>query len=127
MAIDWSYADPLKPQPDELLRELNGKALVDVTDAEGKVIRRAGEQLASFGEMRDDGSTDGSMWIYTGVYGPKGNFAQRRDNSDPSGSRRVRQLGLLVAGQPPHPVQPRLGRSARQAVERGEEIHVLER
>lgn len=85
MAIDWSYENPLEPQPDELLRELNGKALADVTDAEGNVIRRAGEQLASFGEMRDDGSTDGSMWIYTGVYGPKGNFAQRRDNDDPSG------------------------------------------
>jgi formate dehydrogenase major subunit len=85
MAIDWSYENPLEPKADELLRELNGKALADVTDAEGNVIRRAGEQLASFGEMRDDGSTDGSMWIYTGVYGPKGNFAQRRDNSDPSG------------------------------------------
>lgn len=85
MAIDWSYENPLEPQPDELLRELNGKALADVTDAEGNVIRRAGEQLAGFGEMRDDGSTDGSMWIYTGVYGPKGNFAQRRDNDDPSG------------------------------------------
>jgi formate dehydrogenase major subunit len=35
--------------------------------------------------MRDDGTTNGAMWIYTGVYGPKGNFAQRRDNSDPSG------------------------------------------
>ncbi len=85
LAIDWSYADPANPTPDELLRELNGKALTDVRDADGMVIRRAGEQLKSFGEMRDDGSTDGSMWIYTGVYGPDGNFAQRRDNTDPSG------------------------------------------
>lgn len=85
MAIDWSYENPLEPSAVELLKELNGKAITDVTDAEGNVIRRAGEQLAGFGEMRDDGSTDGAMWIYTGVYGPKGNFAQRRDNSDPSG------------------------------------------
>jgi anaerobic selenocysteine-containing dehydrogenase len=35
--------------------------------------------------MRDDGSTEGAQWIYTGVFGPKGNFAQRRDNADPSG------------------------------------------
>ena len=41
MAIDWSYADPAHPDPDELLRELNGKALADVRDAEGNVIRRA--------------------------------------------------------------------------------------
>jgi len=85
LAIDWSYKDPSHPTADELLKELNGKALVDLKDAEGKVVRAAGQQLASFGEMRDDGSTDGAMWIYTGVYGPSGNFAQRRDNADPSG------------------------------------------
>jgi len=85
LAIDWSYKDPAEPSVDELLRELNGKALADLKDASGKVTRRAGEQLASFGEMRDDGTTDGAMWIYTGVYGPSGNLAQRRDNSDPSG------------------------------------------
>ncbi len=85
LAVDWSYKNPSHPSADELLRELNGKALVDLKDAEGKVVRAAGQQLASFGEMRDDGSTDGSMWIYTGVYGPAGNFAQRRDNGDPSG------------------------------------------
>ena len=85
LAIDWSYKDPHEPSADELLKELNGKALVDLKDPTGKVTRVAGSQLASFGEMRDDGSTDGAMWIYTGVYGPAGNFAQRRDNSDPSG------------------------------------------
>jgi formate dehydrogenase major subunit len=58
---------------------------VDLKDAEGKVVRAAGTQLTSFGEMRDDGTTDGVQWIYTGVYGPNGNVAQRRDNSDPSG------------------------------------------
>ena len=83
--ISWNYKDPHEPTPDELLKELNGKALVDLKDAEGKVTRKAGDQLASFGEMRDDGSTDGVQWIYTGVYGPGGNFSQRRDNSDPSG------------------------------------------
>ena len=85
LAVDWNYADPAAPRPEELLKELNGKALADVKDPEGKVLRPAGEQLATFGEMRDDGSTDGCQWIYTGVFGPKGNFAQRRDNADPSG------------------------------------------
>lgn len=85
LAVDWSYKDPLHPTVEELLTELNGKALVDLKDADGKVVRAAGQRLASFGEMRDDGSTDGCMWIYTGVYGPTGNNAQRRDNSDPSG------------------------------------------
>ena len=85
LAIDWSYKDPLHPTAEELLAELNGSALVDLKDAEGKVVRAAGQRLAGFAEMRDDGSTSGAMWIYTGVYGPTGNFAQRRDNSDPSG------------------------------------------
>jgi formate dehydrogenase major subunit len=85
MAVDWNYKNPHDPSADELAKELNGKALVDLTDAEGKVTRAAGQQLASFGEMRDDGTTDGVQWIYTGFYGPNGNFAQRRDNSDPSG------------------------------------------
>jgi formate dehydrogenase major subunit len=85
MAVDWSYRDPLHPHADEILKDLNGKALVDLKDAEGKVVRAAGTQLASFGEMRDDGSTDGAQWIYTGVYGPTGNLSQRHDNSDPSG------------------------------------------
>ncbi len=85
LAVDWSYKNPLEPSVEELLTELNGKALADLKDADGKVVRAAGQRLASFGEMRDDGSTDGCMWIYTGVYGPTGNFAQRRDNSDPSG------------------------------------------
>jgi formate dehydrogenase major subunit len=85
LAVDWSYADPAKPDAEELLREHNGKALRDLTGPDGTVTRKAGEQLASFGEMKDDGSTDGCQWIYTGVYGPKGNFAQRRDNDDASG------------------------------------------
>ncbi|MBV6486201.1 MAG: Formate dehydrogenase-O major subunit [Pseudorhodoplanes sp.] len=85
LAVDWNYKDPTHPSSEEVLKELNGKALVDLKDAEGKVTRAAGSQLASFGEMRDDGSTDGVQWIYTGIYGPNGNMAQRRDNSDPSG------------------------------------------
>ncbi|RIK96073.1 MAG: formate dehydrogenase-N subunit alpha [Proteobacteria bacterium] len=85
MAVNWSYKEPHEPTVEELLTELNGKALADVKDANGNVIRKAGERLASFGEMRDDGSTNGAMWIYTGIYGPSGNLAQRRDNADPSG------------------------------------------
>ncbi len=33
----------------------------------------------------------------------------RRDNSDPDGHRPDPELGLGLAGQPPHPLQPRLG------------------
>lgn len=85
LKVSWNYKNPLSPTADEILKEINGRALVDLKAPDGKVTRAAGAQLASFAEMRDDGSTDGACWIYTGVYTPAGNISQRRDNSDPSG------------------------------------------
>ena len=82
---DWSYHDPKNPEAVELLKELNGRALTDLADATGKVTRPAGQQLSSFGELRDDGSTMAACWIYTGAYTSAGNITARRDNSDPSG------------------------------------------
>ena len=41
----------------------------------------------------------------------------------PERAQRLRQLGLRLAGQPAHPLQPRLGRSSGQGVEQGEEVH----
>ena len=120
MAIDWSYADPAQPSPDELLQELNGKALADVRDAEGKVIRKAGEQLAQLrrdaGRRLDRRRPCGSTPASTGRTATSRSGAS---NERPVGPRRLRQLGLRLAGQPPHPVQPRFGRPPGQALERG--------
>lgn len=87
LATDWQYKDPAHPTADELLRELNGRALVDLKDPTDatKVLVKGGQQLASFAQMRDDGSTMGACWIYTGAYTDKGNITMRRDNADPSG------------------------------------------
>lgn len=87
MAVDWSYADPMYPQPDELIREINGRALTDLPDPTDatKVQYKAGQQLASFAHLKDDGSTMAACWIYTGAYTEKGNMTARRDNEDPSG------------------------------------------
>jgi formate dehydrogenase-N alpha subunit len=85
--LDWSYADPMFPKPDELLREINGKAVRDIPDASDplKLQYAAGQQIASFGHLRDDGSTMAACWIYTGCYTEAGNLTARRDNADPSG------------------------------------------
>ena len=32
LKLTWAYAQPAKPSPEELLREINGKALADVLD-----------------------------------------------------------------------------------------------
>ena len=85
MNVYWPYVHPTHPTAEELAKELNGRALVDLRDANGNIIRKAGEQLAGFGEMRDDGSTLGACWIYAGSWTQDGNMMARRDNSDPTG------------------------------------------
>ena len=83
--LTWDYADPLEPMPDELAREMNGRALATVYDTADptKVVAEAGQQLSSFGHYRDDGTTMGGCWIYAGSWTEKGNMMARRDNTDP--------------------------------------------
>ncbi|EGJ10108.1 formate dehydrogenase subunit alpha [Rubrivivax benzoatilyticus JA2 = ATCC BAA-35] len=83
----WPYAHAEEPTPEEVAKEYNGRALADVFDPKDptKLIRKAGEQLAGFGEMRDDGSTMGGCWIFAGCWTQAGNQMARRDNSDPTG------------------------------------------
>ncbi len=64
----------------------NGKALADITDpATGAVIVKKGQQLSSFAQLRDDGTTSCGCWIFAGSWTPEGNQMARRDNADPSG------------------------------------------
>ena len=70
-------------------------------------------------QLTDDGSTACGCWIYCGVYADGVNQAARRtpwrqQNLGGPG------LGLGVAGEPAHPLQPGLGRPRRQAVERAQ-------
>jgi hypothetical protein len=67
--------------------EISGKALGDVFDPKDKtkVMVKAGEQVAGFAQLRDDGSTQCGNWIYSGCWSQAGNLTARRDNSDPSG------------------------------------------
>jgi formate dehydrogenase major subunit len=84
---DWSYIQPANPSPDELVREINGRAIVDLPDPADatKFVKKAGEQLDGFAQMRDDGTTTGGCWIYSGLYTEAGNMTARRDTADPSG------------------------------------------
>jgi formate dehydrogenase-N alpha subunit len=85
--LTWPYRIPAKPSAAELLMEISGKALGDVFDPKDKtkVIVKAGEQVAGFAQLRDDGSTSCGNWIYGGCWSQAGNLTARRDNSDPSG------------------------------------------
>ncbi|SNR58386.1 formate dehydrogenase (quinone-dependent) catalytic subunit [Paracoccus sediminis] len=83
--LTWDYADPGEPMPDELAREMNGRALATVYDPADptKVLAEAGQQLGGFAQYRDDGSTMGGCWIYSGSWTEAGNMMARRDNTDP--------------------------------------------
>jgi formate dehydrogenase major subunit len=85
--LTWPYTDPNSPSAVELAKEFSGKALKDLADPKDptKITRKAGEQLAGFAELRNDGSTTSGCWIFCGAWGPTGNNMARRDNSDPTG------------------------------------------
>ncbi|HZC67472.1 MAG TPA: molybdopterin-dependent oxidoreductase, partial [Nitrospirales bacterium] len=79
MALTLDYKDPLKPELDEIAREINGKDL------------STGKQMTSFANLKDDGTTTAGDWIYTGSYPDTGNLMKRRDGiqdpktNDPTG------------------------------------------
>jgi formate dehydrogenase major subunit len=85
--LTWPYRNPKFPSPEELAMEFSGKALADVTDPKDptKVLAKAGEQVAGFAQLRDDGSTACGCWIYSGSWSQAGNLMARRDNADPFG------------------------------------------
>src|SRR5215471_20751274 len=66
MALTMNYKDPLKPELEEIAKEING---YDLT---------TGQRLDSFAKLKDDGTTTAGDWIYTGSYPEAGNLAKRR-------------------------------------------------
>jgi formate dehydrogenase-N alpha subunit len=93
-ALTWPYLNALVPTSAELLREINGRALVDVLGppADPKdpksarpVLVKAGEQMPNFAFLQADGSTACGNWIYAGCWQQSGNMTARRDTSDPTG------------------------------------------
>ncbi len=79
LALTLPYRDPRKPELDEIAQEINGRDLT------------TGLRLATFGALKDDGTTTAGDWIYTGHYPESGNLTRRRDGvqdpqrNDPTG------------------------------------------
>jgi formate dehydrogenase major subunit len=83
--LSWNYTDPLHRSFVELAREINGRAVADITDpATGQTIR-AGQQLPGFALLKDDGTTLCGNWLYSGSWTEAGAMTQRRGTDDPSG------------------------------------------
>ena len=81
----WNYTEPQNPSLAEVLKEINGKTLVDVEDPVTKQQLKANQQLPGFSWLKDDGTTACGNWIYSGAFTEAGNLTARRDPSDPSG------------------------------------------
>jgi formate dehydrogenase major subunit len=85
LAVDWSYQN----QSNRGSERRGGQGHPRRRFTAGKFRRNARRRFHRTSRKPRSYSwsstADGSMWIYTGVYGPNGNLSQRRDNSDPSG------------------------------------------
>ena len=74
---NWTYLSA-----EDVLKEINGKALKDVPAANLK----AGDMLTKIADMQPDGSTACGGWIYAGVFAGGVNLSKRRDSrTDPGG------------------------------------------
>src|SRR6266852_5358794 len=57
-SVVWNYTNPVNPDLEEVLKEINGKAITDIKDPKDptKIVKAAGQQLDGFGQLQDDGS-----------------------------------------------------------------------
>jgi formate dehydrogenase major subunit len=84
--LSWSYVTPHNPSLAEVAKEINGKALADLTDNnQPGVTIKAGQQVPGFAWLRDDGTTSCGNWLYSGSWTEAGALMQRRGTDDPSG------------------------------------------
>jgi formate dehydrogenase major subunit len=82
--LTWPYTNSIDPDPEDIAKEMNGRALTDIKDpATGAVTLHAGQLLDGFAQLRDDGTTASGCWIFAGCYTEKGNMMARRDATDP--------------------------------------------
>src|ERR1700724_2680917 len=81
----FAYTNPYGPSLSEVAKEVNGKALADLTDPKTNITIKAGQQLPGFAWLKDDGTTSCGNWIYSGSWTEAGAMIQRRGTEDPSG------------------------------------------
>ena len=71
----WTYLSA-----EDVLKEMNGFALVDLPDANLK----KGDLITKVGDLKADGTTSSGAWLYAGIFAGGVNLSKRRDStSDP--------------------------------------------
>ncbi len=84
-SLTWPYTDAQHPSLSEIAKEINGKALADLTDPVTQQVIKSGQQLPGFAWLKDDGTTSCGNWIYCGSWTEAGPLLARRGTEDPSG------------------------------------------
>ncbi len=87
LAANFKYGDnPREPDMLEVLKEINGYAVEEIKDKDGKVVYKKGQPLNTFAHLTDDGKTVSGCWIYTGVVveGPDGKLVNRANSRKPA-------------------------------------------
>src|SRR5579872_5184567 len=79
--LTWPYTSPQHPALTELAKEMNGKALADLTDPKTQVTLKKGQQLPGFAWLKDDGTTACGNWIYSGCWTENGNQMARSEET----------------------------------------------
>jgi formate dehydrogenase major subunit len=83
--LSWGYTVPANPSLAEVAKEINGRALTDLSDENTGQLLKAGQQLPGFAWLKDDGTTLCGNWLYSGSWTEAGSQSQRRGTEDPSG------------------------------------------
>jgi formate dehydrogenase major subunit len=116
--LTWDYptAGPHdEPSAEAVLKEINGYTWPDR------------KQIDDFKHLKDDGSTACGCWIYTGVYPANDHNQARAQAGRPGRPGHAPGLGLRLAEQPPHHVQPRRRRPGRPALVRAQALPLVGR
>src|ERR1700677_2312498 len=82
--LTWPYTKA-QPSLSELAKEINGKAVADLTDPKTQQVIKQGQQVPGFAWLKDDGTTSCGNWIYSGCWTEAGPQLARRGTEDPSG------------------------------------------
>ena len=67
--LAWDYGKDLDIE--KVAKELNGTALAEIKDPEGKVLAKKDEVLKTFGVLQADGTTACGTWIFARLLRPR--------------------------------------------------------
>ena len=125
--LRWPYTQPEHPSLSEVAREINGQALADVTDAATGQTIRAGQQLPGLRvPARRRHHAVRQLAVQRLVDRSRQPDGAPRDRGSVR-PRHLSELGVVVAGEPARPLQPRVVRRERTAVGRVAAAGLVER